>query len=89
MLRKEKNQEVLISATSTLSKVHVWAQGKERLMECDYGRDPRAGTGNHGCGAKIDDDNDDDDDGDDDDSDGDYGWTFPAPDPRAGQRGQK
>ena len=53
-------------------------------MECDYGRDPRAGTGNHGRGAKIDDDNDDDDDGDDDDSDGDYGR-----DPRAGRTGGK
>ena len=42
-------------------------------MECDYGRDPRAGTGNHGRGAKIDDYDDDDDDGDDDESGGDYG----------------
>ena len=42
-------------------------------MECDYGRDPRAGTGNHGRGAKIDDSDDDDDNGDDDDSGGDYG----------------
>ena len=57
-------------------------------MECDYGRDPGAGTGNHGRGAKIDDGDDNDDDGNNDDSDGDYSQALPAPDSRAGEIAQ-